>query len=219
VETDADGGVTGTATNSGNSSADIWVKKGTNSPPSNAFAVPTTSPYNYSWPNNGTAVTLLLKSSTLRHIRLISGATQLILQGQTNAADYTSAATLEPLVILVEQEIRDIRFVGENSRPIILGLKGTTGATAFLGWSGTSTASGGGALRWKMNLINEYRDIYLDPPSGNNLSITGSIRTNWNVSCTDSTANDRIFLSINSSPGTLVTLLPRDAWFEPLIIQ
>lgn len=217
VEADDNNGVTGTATNGGSATSDIWVKKG--SPPSNAFTPPTTSPYDYSWPSNGTTVTLLLKSSTLKHIRLTSGVTQLILQGQTNAADYTSAATLEPLVILVEQEIRDIRFVGENSRPIILGLKGTTGATAFLGWSGSSTASGGGPLRWKMTLINEHRDIYLDPPSGNNVAITGSIRTNWSVSCTDSTATDRFFLYVNSSPGTLATLLPRDAWFEPLIIQ
>lgn len=218
VEADDDNGVTGTSTNGGSSSTDIWVKKG--SPPGNAFAVPTTSPYNYSWPKNGTAVTLLLKSSTLHHIRLVSGATQLILQGQTNAADYTSASTLDPIIILVEQEIRDIRLVGECSRPIILGVGTGTGVPLFMGWSGTSTAAGGGPLRWNLFLINQYREIYLDPPSGGNVTLTGSIRTNCSIRCTDTTDTDRFFLNrYTSPPAALLSLLGRDAWFEPLIVQ
>ena len=79
--------------------------------------------------------------------------------------------------------------------------------------------TGSGALRWRLHLINQHRQGYLDPPSGNHVTLAGSIRTNWSVYCTDSAATDRFFLNTESSPGTLTTLLPRDGWFEPLIVQ
>ena len=88
----------------------------------------------------------------------------------------------------MQQEVRDIRFVGENNRPIILGLGTGTGLTCYMGWSGTNV-TGSGALRWRLHLINQYRNIYLDPPSGNNVTLTGSIRTNWTINCTDGTAH------------------------------
>jgi hypothetical protein len=218
IDSNADGGATGTTKNSGSATSDIWVKTG-GSAPIQSLDPPTTSPYNYTWGKSGSAVALLLKSSTLYHVDLKSGATQLILQGQTNAADYTAASTLPPVIVLVEQEIRDIRFVGENSRPLILAVGTGTGATCFMGWSGSSTASGGGPLRWRLHLVNQYRTLYLDAPSGNNVTITGGIRTNSSIYSTDTTATDRFFINTESSPGNLTTLLPRDGWFEPLIVQ
>ena len=201
---------------SGDSSSAVWVDS--QSSGSFTYPPPTTSPYSYSAGSTLWRVTLLLKHSSLKHIRIVSGVEQLILKGQTNSTDYTTAGTLEPLIILVEQEIRDIRLVGENNRPIILGVGTGTGQVLYMGWSG-SNVTGSGALRWRLHLINQYRKLYLDPPSSNNVTLTGSIRTNWGIYCTDGSATDRFFLNTESSPGTLTTLLPRDGWFEPLVVQ
>lgn len=218
IETDQSGGVTGSATNGGSASSDIWVKSADNNPFS-AYPEPTTSPYNYSWPKHGGAVTLLLNSATLRHVRVLSGVTQLILQGQTNASDYTSAASLSPLIILVEQEVRDIRFAGENSRPVILGLGTGTGVTCFMSWHGSSTASSGGPLRWRLHLINQYRGVWLNDAGGNGVDITGGIRTNWDIRCTNNTNTTIFNIYRDANPGTLATFLPRDAWLEPVVSQ
>ncbi|MCE9520140.1 MAG: hypothetical protein K8R87_11390 [Verrucomicrobia bacterium] len=218
IDSNKSQGVTGTATNGGSATSDIWMKTGDNNPFS-AYPEPTTSPYNYSWTKGGSAVTILLKSATQHNLYITSGVTQLILQGQTNAADYTNAASLSPLIILVEQEIRDIRFNGENSRPLVLGLGTGTGVTCFMSWSGSSTASGGGPLRWRLHMINQYRNIYLDDAGGNGVDITGSLRTNWHINCTNSTSNKIFNFYRDSNPGTLTTRLPRDAWLETVISQ
>ncbi len=222
IENDHDGGVSGTTKNGGSASSDIWVKKDDHNPPipnTSTFNEPTVSPYAYTWSKGKSAVAILLKSSSLYHVHLQTGPLMLVLQGQTTAADYTAASTLPPVVILVEPGIKDIRFVGENSRPLILALGNGSGGTTFMSWSGTSSATGGGPLRWKLNLINQYNDVWLDPPSGNNVTLFGSIRTNWNINCTDSTAANRFTLSRDTTPGALVSALPRDAWFEPVVIR
>ena len=118
IETDND---------SGSSSSDVWIK---DQGSSKTYPPPTTSPYAYT-PNGSHfwTATILLQSSTLRHIHVVSGLDQLILQGQTNASKYSSSASLPPVIIYVEQEIRDIRLDGECSRPIILALGPGTGQT------------------------------------------------------------------------------------------
>lgn len=222
LDSNHSGGVSGTTKNGGSASSDIWVKTDDHNPPipnTSTFNEPTISPYAYTWSKGNSAVAILLKSSSLYHVDLQNGATMLVLQGQTNAADYAAAASLPPVVILVQQTIKDIRFVGENSRPLILALSGGGGSPTFMSWSGNSTASGGGPLRWKLNLINQYNDLGLDPPAGNNVQIIGSIRTNWHLNCTDSTNTNRFTLTRDTSPGSLVSVLPRDAWFEPVVIR
>ncbi len=201
---------------SGGSSSAVWVDQ--QSSGSFTYNPPGTSPYSYSPGSTLNTVTLLLKHSSLKHIRIISGVEQLILKGQTNSTDYNTAGTLAPLIILVEQEIRDIRLVGENNRPIILGTGTGTGQVLYMAWSG-SNVTGSGALRWRLHIVNQYRQLYLEAPSSNNVTLTGSIRTNWGVYSTDGSANDRFFLNTESNPGALATLLPRDGWFEPLIVQ
>jgi hypothetical protein len=217
VKTNSNVGVSGTTTGSGAASDDIFIKTG-NSVPTNGFAVPTTSPYNYTWPSGGSAVVLLLKSPTLYNINVVGGVTQLILQGQTTATDYTNAANLPPLIIWVQQEVRDIRFVGENSRPLILALGTGTGLTCYCGFSGNGIASAN-SVRWRMHVINQYRDLYLDPAIGKNYTLTGGIRTNWSIHCTDATGTTRFTLARETSPATLLPVLPRDAWLEPLYVQ
>jgi hypothetical protein len=64
-----------------------------------------------------------LGNSTVKHIRVIGGVEQLEIDGQTTAAAYTAAAAYTPVIISVEQStLRDIRFIGENSRPFILSI-------------------------------------------------------------------------------------------------
>jgi hypothetical protein len=160
-------------------------------------------------------------SGTLGHLRINGNVDQLVLQGQTTSSTWTAADALPPVIVWLEQEVRDIRFVGENNRRLILVVGATTGTgqTLYMGFTGTSLVSNG-PLRWRMNLINQYRNIYLAPPPSpaNNVTITGSIRTNWHINCTDTTATTRFSLLNESSPGALVSLLPRDGWFEPYFL-
>ncbi len=143
---------------------------------------------------------------------------QLVLQGQTVAADFTAADALPPVVIWLEQEARDIRLVGENNRRLILVVGTGTGLTLYMGFSGTSILGAANPLRWRLNLINQYRNIYLDQPSGKNVTLTGSIRTNWNINCTDATSTTRYTLQRETNPGTLATLMPRDGWIAPYFV-
>jgi hypothetical protein len=149
----------------------------------------------------------------LGHLRINGSVDQLVLQGQTTSTDWAAADALPPVIIWMEQEVRDIRFVGENNRRLVLAIGTGSGLTCYMGWSGTSLVSGG-PLRWRLHLINQYRNVYLAPPNGLNVALTGSIRTNWHINCTDSTATTRFTLSRETSPGNLPLLLPRDAWFE-----
>ncbi len=223
LDNNNNGGVSGTTKNGGSATSDIWVKVDDHNPPipnTSTFTPPTTSPYGYTWAKGNSAVSILLKSASLYHVHLQTGPTMLVLQGQTTSADYTAAASLAPVVILVEPGIKDIRFVGENSRPLILALGNGSGGTTFMSWSGTNSATSGGPLRWKLNLINQYNDVWLDPPpSGGTVRLTGSIRTNWNINCTDATTTNRFTLMLDATPGALVSTLPRDAWFEPVVIR
>jgi hypothetical protein len=87
-----------------------------------------------------------------------------------------------------------------------------------MGFSGTSITGAANPLRWRMNLVNQYRNIYLDPPNGHGVTVTGSIRTNWNINCTDATNATRITLQRETNPLNLITLMPRDGWFAPYFL-
>jgi hypothetical protein len=201
----------GSASGTSTSAVQVTLNYGTPT-----YPPPTISPYNYSYTNPFNMVTVRLKppSGTLGHLRINGSVDQLVLQGQTTSTDWTAADALPPVIIWMEQEARDIRFVGENNRRLVLAIGTGSGLTCYMGWSGSSLVAGG-PLRWRLHLINQYRNIYLAPPSGLNVALTGSIRTNWHINCTDSSATTRFTLSRETSPGNLPLLLPRDAWFEP----
>jgi hypothetical protein len=202
---------------SGSSTAAVEVKI----PANPAYPFPTLSPYNFT--RGGTVVETMhvrLKNTSLKHLYVFSGVEQLVLEGQTTAADFTAAGALDPIIIWVKQEtLRQICFVGENNRPLILAIGPGAGTTAYLEFIGTSLVAGG-PLRWRMQLINEYRNVCFDPPSSSvNVQITGGIRTNWilNSSYTDSVS--RILLQRDTAPGEeLELMLPRDAWNEPYVL-
>lgn len=109
---------------------------------------------------------------------------------------------------------RDIRFVGENNRPVILATGQGTGQTIYMGFSGSSSVVGG-PLRWRLHMVNQYCSLWLSPPDGANVTLTGSIRTDWSINCTDSSSKMRFYLQAETSPEGLETLLPRDGWNEP----
>jgi len=200
---------------SGSSSSAVQVDLNFSTP---TYPPPTISPYNYSYTNPFNVVTVRLKppsGATLGHLRINGSVDQLVLQGQTTSTDWNTADTLPPVIIWMEQEVRDIRFVGENNRRLILAVGTGSGLTCYMGWSGTSILGGSNPLRWRLHFINQYRNVYLAPPSTLNVTITGSIRTNWHINCTDSTTTTRFTLNRETSPGNLPLLLPRDAWFEP----
>jgi hypothetical protein len=196
---------------SGDSTSDTQVRL--ESSPN--FPPPTTSPYNYTASGNLNVLYVRLKNSGLRHLRISSGVEQLVLQGQTTATDYTAAGSLPPLMIWLEQSTcRDIRFVGENNRRVILVTGPGTGSTIYCGWHGVSLI-GGSPLRWRLHWINEYRSLYLNAPTGNGVLLTGGIRTNWTMDFTDNTNAVRFTLQRETDPASLQTLLPRDGWMEP----
>lgn len=203
-----------TTSNSGNSTSDTQVKLESTV----TYALPTTSPYGYTKSGNLNVLIVRLKNSTLKHLRITSGVEQLVLEGQTTSTDYTNAGNLGPVIIWLEQaDCRDIRFVGENNRRLILATGEGTGATLYAGFHGNSII-GGSALRWRMQWINEYRAVYLNTPTGLGAIITGGIRTDWGIYSTDTGSSIRVTLQRETSPGALETMLPRDGWLEPYFL-
>lgn len=186
-----------------------------------AYDFPTLSPYNVS--RSGSRVEIMrvrLRYSSLKHLRIESGVEQLVLEGQTNTSDYNNAGHLDPIIIWVDQEsLRHICFVGENNRPLILAMGPGSGGTAYMEFIGSSLVAGS-PLRWRMQLINEYRNLCFDPPSSSvNVQITGGIRTNWILNCRYTDTVPRIILERDQNPGEeLELMLPRDAWVEPYVL-
>lgn len=203
-----------TTTASGTTTSDVQVKL--ESTPT--YALPTTSPYNYTASGSLNVLVIRLKNSTLKHLRISSGVEQVVLEGQTTATDYTNADSLSPVIIWLEQaDCRDIRFVGENNRRLILATGKGAGATLYSSFHGTSII-GGSALRWRLQWINEFRVPYLNTPTGLGALITGGIRTDWGLYSTDTGSSVRVTLQRETSPGALETMLPRDGWLEPYFL-
>ena len=197
-------------TPTGESTSPVYVTN--ESPPT--YAPPTKSPYGYTYTSPLKVLYVNLLNITLPNICITGAYDQIVIEGQTNQTDYNTAGDLTPVIIMLENTTtRDIRLVGENNRPLILSTGQGIGQTVYLGFSGSS-AIVGGPLRWRVQLINQYCSLWLSPPSGSNVTLTGSIRTDWSVSCTDSTSTMRFYLQGDPSPNVLDTLLPRDGWNE-----
>lgn len=185
------------------------------------YAVPTTSPYGYTKSGNLNVLVVRLGNTGLKHLRVTSGVEQIVLEGQTTTTAYNSAGSLDPVIIWLEQnDCRDIRFIGENNRPLILALGGSaaTGTTVYLGFHGSSLVAGG-PVRWRMHLYNEYRNVYFNPPSSTvGIQITGGVRTNWSFNSTYTDSVVRMILQRETAPGELELMLPRDCWLEPYVL-
>ncbi|WP_038162789.1 hypothetical protein [Verrucomicrobium sp. BvORR106] len=183
------------------------------------YAPPTTSPYNTTYSGKFKVLKIRLKNTGLTHCRITGAYDQVVIEGQTTATEYSTADTLSPIIVWLDptSTVRDVRFVGENNRRFILaagpGTGTGAGTTLFLGYQSSSIVSGG-PLRWRTNLITEYRPVYINLPTSVNLQMTGGIRTDWVLNCTDTGTGVRIILQRETDPENLEKLLPRDAWME-----
>jgi hypothetical protein len=182
------------------------------------YPAPTTAPYAYTPVGDLNTVQFQMGSSTIRHLRIVSGVEQLVLLGQTSAATYTAAGLLPPVLISVEQgTMRDIRFIGENNRPFILALADGAGLELYMSFESSSVV-GGSPCRWRMQLINENRALWLASKAGQGVLITGALRTNYQVNCADGNSSIRFTWQRDTEPDRLVPFLPRDGWLETYLV-
>jgi hypothetical protein len=184
------------------------------------YTLPTTSPYSYTPSGSLNVFRIRLNNASLKHLGVLSGVEQLVIEGQTTSAAYTAAASLPPVCIYVDQStLRDIRFIGENSRPFILSIGPTAGPEIYLRWESTSILGGNNPTRWRMQQICENRPMWLATiSSGKGVLITGSLRTNYQVNCADGGTNVKFTWQRETEPDRLAPFMPRDAWLETYLV-
>jgi hypothetical protein len=185
-----------------------------------------------------------LQHASLPNLRIYGVVHQVVLLGQTTNAEYNSAANMDPRIIIMvpdaaSRAVQDIRFVRENNRPLILGVKGDVRQPLGMFWTGPNVNTGTSlTLEWRLMLINEYRQIMCNLPSGgggaaDSVAIYGGVLTNWSFERYDAGVATRFQIysdpltgwDNSTSPATykltttagykLASLLPRDAWLEP----
>ncbi len=185
-----------------------------------------------------------LQHASLSNLRVYGVVHQIVFLGQDTNANYNAAANMDPRIVIVipdsaSRAVQDIRFVRENNRPFVLGVKGNVRQPLGLYWTGPNVNSGTSlTLEWRMMLINEYRQIMCNMPSGgggspDSVAIYGGVLTNWSFERFDNGAATRFRIypdtlagwDSSTSPATyrmtttagykLASVLPREAWLEP----
>lgn len=173
-----------------------------------------------------------LSHAGLTHLRILASFQDIVFEGQTTAGDFASAGLAPPIMVTVVTDglagisVPRIKFVGDNNRRFVLGLRDSNGADANLYWVGNPEVVG--AVRvfdWRMMLVNEYRTVFFQNPIAANQSIkiTGGVMTNW--TCKRSTRGGSNALRLqflrDETPdpagalgASFRSLLPRDLWLE-----
>lgn len=176
-----------------------------------------------------------LSHRRLPNIRIYPVVEQVVLLGQSSASQYAEAGQLSArslLLVPMENQfyptlIQDIRLVGENNRPLVLGFK-TKFHTAPLGlyWEGPVVNGADASVHWRSILINEGYHITLYRPrwyssSPGPVVLAGGVLTNWTISRagTDRTAFNTFVIKQDPLAGPAVTraayelaaLLPTEA--------
>jgi hypothetical protein len=206
---------TGTAT--GNNTQAWWIEDQTN---------PTHPPPN--WPSGYPPVWKVmfinLSHGSLPNLRIYGVVHQVVLMGQTTSSAYNSAAELDPRIILIvpdaaSRAVQDIRFINENNRPLVLGVKGNVRQALGLYWGGTNANTSNLTLDWRVILINEYRQIMCYLPTGgggpDSVTLTGGVLTNWSFERYDNSSADRFkILPEWNARYNLASALPRESWLE-----
>jgi len=205
----------GTAT--GNNTNAWWIEDQTN---------PTYPPPN--WPSGYPPVWkvlfIKLDHAALPNMRVYGVVHQVVLLGQTTNTTYTDAGNLAPRSILIvpdsaSRAVQDMRFINENNRPLVLAVKGNVRQPLGLFWGGVSANSTSLTLDWRLVLINEYRQVMCNLPSGgggpNSVVLTGGVLTNWSFQRYDSgsSENFKILPEWNASYA-FASVLPRESWLE-----
>jgi hypothetical protein len=81
-----------------------------------------------------------------------------------------------------------------------------------------SSSSFGGATRWRMQVINENRALWLSTKNANGVLFTGSMRTSYQVNCADAGSGVRFTWHRDPEPDRQVPFLPRDGWLETSLL-
>jgi hypothetical protein len=191
-------------------------------------------------------VTLIIKLDhpNLPNLRVFNKVDHVVFEGQTSAAAYRTAASMDPRIILLyslytpstQRYISDVTFVRENARRIILGMKGDRnfkGRYTNMIWKGGTGASIGVGSKpedlgdpvtsltmdWRMLLVNEYRALRTYLPSGgggpDKVMLTGGVMTNWTIQQSANVAATRFVIAPDwTAPYRFAKLAPREAWLE-----
>lgn len=183
-----------------------------------------------------------LSHPNLPNLRIYPVVQQVVFLGQTTNALYSAAASMDPRIILFvptpgsPQTFRDVRFVRENNRPFVLGMKAQlTGEPMDLYWVPPNVNGTASVIDWRMIMINEGRQVSCFRPTGaagtpDSVILTGGFFTNWSIQRTlagasagakDTAAANKFILlpEVLPTPATaasyyFASLLPREAWLE-----
>lgn len=183
-----------------------------------------------------------LNHPDLPNLRIYPVVQQVVFLGQTTSALYSAAASMDPRIILFvptpgsPQTFRDVRFVRENNRPFVLGMKAQlTGEPVDLYWVPPNVNGTASIIDWRMIMINEGRQVSCFRPTGGGgtpdaVILTGGFFTNWSIQRTlagasagakDTAAANKFILlpEVLPMPATaasyyFASILPREAWLE-----
>lgn len=172
-----------------------------------------------------------LDSQYLKNMRIYGVVDQIIFVGQSNAAAFTSAAAMKPVIITVMPNgskgrwVRDVRFERENNRRYVLAFQDDNGRPVEFSW--VNNPISGSQFRWRCVLVNEHQSIMFNMPSALTQTVRwmGGVMTNWTVKrrsaggtnpsrlVFSSDSDSTVPAAINTGPA-FATFLPRDAWLE-----
>lgn len=176
-----------------------------------------------------------LSHADLPNLRVYPVVQQVVFLGQSTAAAYTAAASMDPRIICFVplpsgQSFKDVRFIRENNRPVVLGVQAHhTGEPMELYWMPPNVNTTPLTIDWRMILINEGRQMSFYRPNGSgggpdSVILNGGILTNWSMerrvgSTADGGGADKFKIIPESATGTtasynLASILPREAWLE-----
>ncbi len=144
---------------------------------------------------------------------VVEGATGLRLFGQSTAAKAATAATLPPLLILVDnrggQVLSNIDLYHGNRRPLIIAV---ASAAASPAQPVTSFKGNSAFPEWRLIFDLQNTGLAFDASGVAGGKVIGGIRTNHRVSVTGGT----VTLEKEINGASMMTLLSRDAWIETL---
>lgn len=163
---------------------------------------------------NSRDVTIDLDNTSLPHVLIPDGASTVILQGQTTAAEEIAASTMAPLIVVIKDstngsplvsdpDVELIQCTGNNTRPLIVGMLKSPIEDYELQFSGTTS----------------FRMIYIAESSttvynvlGADVAIEGGVFVDSDFVQSDS--GGTLTINPDSDPSDYDAIAPRWGWVE-----